>query len=425
MAQIETPQGFRLPWPGDKAHADKASAEAPTETPDTEAPASVDPAPTEEVDSPVMVDTNAATEEVQTPEPAFPMAALTGRRPTKIMADMSRAMQTAAVSSREEIMARFSADAKAVVEEIQVAATGESADLRRRADDDVAAVREWSKGEIARIREEAEARIAVRKTALDGEMDAHAGVVEARVQRVASTVEEFESEMSSFFERLLAEEDPTRIASMAETMPEPPDLAGVAASIAVPAFEPFDPVTPATRVPDAWPGHPMADADTAAPDAGSEQATVSESGDQPVADFAAAEAEAATFAGSLSEDDAALNIAGDREPDAPVEESSGTEEAIAIDAPTSSERTTTRVSVVGLVSVASIATFKRSLGRAPGVSGIRVASGPDGEFVFTVEHDAGLSLGGAIVALPGFEARVTGETDGALDITAHDPDTEA
>ena len=81
------------------------------------------------------------------------------------------------------------------------------------------------------------------------------------------------------------------------------------------------------------------------------------------------------------------------------------------------------MSVVGLVSVASIATFKRSLGRVQGVSTIGVASGPDGEFVFTVSHDAGIALGEAIGALPGFEARVMSDTPGALQVVAHDPDT--
>ena len=83
-------------------------------------------------------------------------------------------------------------------------------------------MREWSKAEIARIREETEARIALRKTALDGEMDQHGLVVESRVQQVGATVAEYEAQMDAFFERLRAEEDPTRIAAMAERMPEPP-----------------------------------------------------------------------------------------------------------------------------------------------------------------------------------------------------------
>ena len=46
----------------------------------------------------------------------------------------------------------------------------------------------------------------------------------------------------------------------------------------------------------------------------------------------------------------------------------------------------TRVIVTGLVSVASIASFKRHLGRVAGVQSVGVSSGPDGEFVFAVGH---------------------------------------
>ena len=79
------------------------------------------------------------------------------RRPTKFMAELSRAMQTAVETARDETIARFGADAKTVIEEIHAASAVEAAELRRQADDDVAAVREWSKSEIARIREETEA----------------------------------------------------------------------------------------------------------------------------------------------------------------------------------------------------------------------------------------------------------------------------
>ena len=88
----------------------------------------------------------------------------------------------------------------------------------------------------------------------------------------------------------------------------------------------------------------------------------------------------------------------------------------------SGDRVSTRVIVRGLVSVASIATFKRSLGRVAGVSAIGVASGPDGEFVFTVSHETGLNLGEAITGLPGFDARIGAETPEGLEVSAHDPD---
>jgi hypothetical protein len=86
--------------------------------------------------------------------------------------------------------------------------------------------------------------------------------------------------------------------------------------------------------------------------------------------------------------------------------------------------TTTQVVVTGLVSVASIASFKRHLGRAHGVQSVTVASGPDGEFVFNVTHRTDSGLRDAIPALPGFGARVTGTGDGVLNVAARDPEAE-
>ncbi len=78
--------------------------------------------------------------------------------------------------------------------------------------------------------------------------------------------------------------------------------------------------------------------------------------------------------------------------------------------------------MAGLISVASIANFKRSLARIPGIWSIGVSSGPDGEFVFTVSHDGGLQLASEIVAMPAFESQVTGESDGEIKLSAHDRD---
>ena len=84
----------------------------------------------------------------------------------------------------------------------------------------------------------------------------------------------------------------------------------------------------------------------------------------------------------------------------------------------------TQVVVVGLVSVASIATFKRQLGRLPGVKNVGVSSGPDGEFIFTVGHNSDTSLSQLIPTLPTFQARVVSEREGVLNVSAHDPEAE-
>jgi hypothetical protein len=407
MAQTETRPGFRLPWTADNGASPEQGETATAESPVADA-------------TPV-ADTPTSAEEQVTPD-MTDLSVSTARRPTKFMADLSRAMQTAVEASRDDTMARLTADAKVVTEEIHTASAAEAADLRRRADDDVAAVREWSKAEIARIREEAEARITLRKGALDGEMEAHAAVVETRVKRVGDTVTEFEGVMAAFFEELRSEEDPTRIAAMAESMPEPPDLAGIAASISEADVAPFDPVTTVEPVAEVATDEAVTDASTeASTETTTEAPTDAPTEDAPAPDprigldFAAAEAEAATYTGDLDEDETLPAPAADLETgenavEAPAEAAS-------------TDRGTTRVVVLGLVSVASIATFKRSLGRVPGVSAIGVSSGPDGEFVFTVSHDTGLGLAAAITELPGFDARITGETADGLEVTAHDPDT--
>jgi len=389
MSQTETRPGFRLPWNAERTEPDQSTGE-----PATEAPVTDDPTPTEELVTPAMIDTTATAQ---------------ARRPTKFMTDLSRAMQVAAESSRDETMARLSADAKTFIEEIHAGSTAESAVLRRNADDDVAAVREWSKAEIARVRDETEARIAARKVALDGEIEDHAAAVEARVQRVTARVTAFESEMADFFERLLAEQDPTRIATMAETMPDPPDLAGIAASIPEPIVEPFDPISARMA---AW---SVGGPDDSKP---GEATDTIDPGAPPSVDFATAEAEAAAFSGDLDDDDGLGSLAAE------AEAAPATVEPVD-ERPASTERVTTRVVVLGLVSVASIANFKRSLGRVAGVSAIGVASGPDGEFVFTVSHEATLGLADAIKALPGFDAQITAESADGLEVAAHDPDAGA
>ena len=135
-------------------------------------------------------------------------------------------------------------------------------------------------------------------------------------------------------------------------------------------------------------------------------------------DFAAAEAEAAAFPvespspseeiPTIAEDALAARLAG------LVGEDHGP-----------AEHVTTRVIVTGLVSVASIAGFKRSLARVAGVRTVGVSSGPDGEFVFAVSHEPGLALADGITSLSGFAARLTNEAPGELTVAARDPETES
>ena len=445
MATTDARTGFRLPWSAE----DRAPSDA-AEMADDGAPAAGWPV----ADLGARLDADAAeilgqpATESGAPAAVEPAAPTRSQRakPSKFLADLTKAMQATAEAAREEVLARLQADAKTHIEQIHGLAADEATSLRRRADDDVAAVREWSKVEIARIREETEQRITGRKSRLEHEIEDNAALIERRIERVQRAVDAFEAEMAIFFERLLLEEDPSQFATMAENLPEPPPLTfdpdaadetdaevdGMMPAAEV-ASEPVDapdadapavdePFEATLETPDAGagetvdPGASQADAPAIETDGPFTDPRIAVLGLTP--DSAAA-AEAEAFAAvddaegeeiPLIADDALAARLADLVPDQET---------------TSGAPATTDIVVVGLVSVASIASFKRHLSRLPGVHAVGVTSGPDGEFIFAVTHEPEVSLHDAIPALPSFRARVTGAEDTSLTVTAHDPETDA
>ena len=308
---------------------------------------------------------------------ANPGAARPARRENPLVAGLVKAMREAAIASRDETIARLQAEAEARVTSIRGRATSEAGELKQRAETDIAEIRDWSKAEIARIREQTEGRIEARKSDLAGETERHAASVERLVVDVQSVVETFESDMDQFFQRLLAENDPARLAALAEQAPDAPDLSGEGPA----AIDMLDAAAPEAVAPDGL----EADAAAAAEVAASEGLDMGES----------SEWRAATLAPSHPEDfpsDAAALDGGE-----------------------------TRLLVSGLGSVAGISALKGALGQLPGVHTVSVTSGERGEFVFAITHDPGLDLATGVASLPGFAARITDATDDGITVVAHEP----
>jgi hypothetical protein len=500
MATTESRTGFRLPWSSeersDKAPVDRteeatttdeatdAVTEATSVAPDAtdeatqasaeasvaeagseagpEATASAEATETSETDQTIASDSSPKEASVESTATAAPPPSRTtsspslAKKPTKFVLDLSRAMQAAAEESRAQTMGQFQADAKTFIEGIHSRSAVEETDLRKRSDDDISGIQDWSKAEIARIREETQGKIGDRKQGLERELEEHAGQIEYEIDRVQSRVAGFELEMERFFELLVTEQDPTQIAVMAQTLPEPPSFdANVPwqPSAAVAELIGDTPVT-ASASPASTDAEPEAasaesgvgDAAMAAIEAAHQAAEAAQTGvaeggageaeasaeattdeDDPrlaalglSSNFDAAEAEAAAEATSaddeiptMGDDAVAARLAGLVPPEGEVE---------ARPARAASERTS-KVVVSGLVSVASIASFKRHLGRVSGVQSVGVSSGPDGEFVFTVHHDEAVNLNEVVPSLPGFRARVTNAADGVVTVTAHDPES--
>jgi hypothetical protein len=569
MATTDARSGFRLPWSSDRgAESDSVSeATAAEETPSSETTAPEDSATTVTTAAPEdggsIVDPWTGVASVPTPTPASEDVSATTpapqptRKPNKFLADLTKAMQAAAEEARSHSLQQLQADAKTHIETIHGRSSTEAASLRRQADDDVAAVREWSKTEIARVREETEQKITDRKSRLETEIEEHAAVIEREIDAVQRMVTTFETEMADFFERLLAEADPTRFATMAENLPEPPTFDEISAKIGLPAEAPeseaasvettaevsadadvvegavAEPVTDEADTTEAEAEAVTADApegtesgvaestdpegtiaETAMGDTETEttaelteaeapeaMAEGSETDPESAADGgeavgemrfdgvdvdeevdreaafaaiqaaaeAAASAEVAADAAARAEAvaDVAIEIMGnydgeDGESDprfaalglSPDYDAAEAEALAAADGTnadgeeipvigddalaarlaglvpekgeeTPAETASTQVIVVGLISVASIASFKRHLGRLAGVRSVGVSSGPDGEFVFAVTHSTDTALREVIPSLPSFQARVTSASDGVVHVTAHDPEADA
>ena len=473
MATTDSRTGFRLPWSSDQrpqSGAKPAGGEAteptngawPEEAPTAEAAPEGDKTMSEAT-------AGAATTDEGDNAPSSGADAPAMSRPNKFRADLTRAMMTAAESARDETVARLQAEAKASAQQIQELSATEAANLRKQADDDVASIREWSKAEVTRVREETDQRIAERKVRLEQEIEEHAALIERRIEKVQGRVSAFEQEMVAFFESLLAEEDPTRFAAMAEHLPQPAglddDFAMPSAPSAAPASEPRAEARTEARTEvrteaparDAWPSNDAAPrANPMSAMAAIEEAARAAEGTDPVdtasrfeaeaapevapafeapaedprlaafggsADFAAAEAEAAAAVGTSDMTEEIPTIADDALAARLAGLVPGSSEDAAPAA--SGEALTTQIVVTGLVSVASIASFKRHLGRVPGVQSVGVSSGPEGEFIFAAHHGPEVVLRDAIPGLPGFKARVTGEKDSTVEVAAHDPESGA
>jgi len=297
------------------------------------------------------------------------------RHPNRFLADLTQAMRSTAETARQATIEQCQADAKGYTEKLQARTDDESASLRKAAEADVSAIRDWSKAEMERIRVETEQRISRRRELLEQELQEYNSAIELEIERVQKRVTNFEEEVANFFEQLLQEADPTVFASMAAQMPDPPSFedGGDRGNISSDMRARREQIM---RAPE-----PL-----------------------PIINAAQAEAEAAAAA------------------EAEEAEARAAAERTAAARPATVE--STQVVVVGLVSVASIATFKRQLGRLPGVKNVGVSSGPDGEFIFTVGHGSDISLGDLIPTLPAFQARVVSEREGVLNVSAHDPEAE-
>ena len=143
---------------------------------------------------------------------------------SSLLGEIARAMQAAAERERKRIDAGIGQEETVQVEKIRTRAGAEAAALRKGADDDVELVNLWCLEETRRIREAADRRIQERRARLDQAVTEHGSLIEAEIQSVHVAVQDYRDTLGTFFGQLADEPDPSAIARLAGTLPEPPDL---------------------------------------------------------------------------------------------------------------------------------------------------------------------------------------------------------
>jgi hypothetical protein len=565
MASTEQRSGFRLPW-GSGPVTDAETPPTEADHPSGDAPEASDQqetgtmgmtvaedeamtaanaafaargeadavAPAEPME-PARAETSLA-DQVTAPSPA-PMGltnaprASAARPPSRLLADLVRAMRSTAEESRTSLVDSMRNEGTTSIERIHARSAEEVEGLRRVAEEDVSGIKDWSKAEIARIRAETEERISERKQELELSLEGHAALIEREVEHVQARITEYEAEMDAFFVRLEEIEDPSEFGAVAAEMPEPPSLEEASAAARAAALDELIRETTAARVePERTePEAPVAEAPSFAPVAEAQveasepvqaiaepvveaQAEPAEAQAEPIVEAQAepvveaqaepvveaqaepvveAQAEPVVEAQAepVVEAQAENIVEAQAEPvvepaiepqawvveaaavavEAPVAEPATSSEAITVDdgdprlaalglSPDASgadvteadpgidamseatiaarlgdasangrsaPESSTSVVVIGLVSVASVAAFKRTLGKVAGVRSVGVSSGPEGEFVFKTAHDSDVVLKDVIPTLPGFGARVVAAGEGVVNVSARDPESEA
>ncbi len=149
-----------------------------------------------------------------------------GRRQTHVsfLAEIARAMQAAAAQERERIHAGLGEEESSQIEKVHVRATAEAAALRQGADDDMRLVDSWCEEQIRQIHLEASRRIDDRRRELEQSVTQHGSLIETEVESVHGAVRDYRDSLDAFFARMAQEGDPSAIAGLAGTLPDPPDL---------------------------------------------------------------------------------------------------------------------------------------------------------------------------------------------------------
>lgn len=289
------------------------------------------------------------------------------------LADLVGAMRSVVEASRDRALADLRTAVEAGADGADASTVERQAQLRTRADADVASIGDWERGEIDRVRTEATRKVAARRQLLDQELAEQEARREAERAALQAQVADYERRLGAFMDELAAIKDPAAFAAAARRMPSPPSVSGGAPAVAtMPDAHPPAAAAPVTQTPSV--GEAVTPTPVAAP----------------------------AVASRLAELD--VQLAED-----PTAESTPSHATGAAAKPAATASST--VLVRGLGSFGAITSFKQALQRLDGISNVALGIGSTGEFIFTLDHEVGFDMPAAVRSIePDAEIQADGST---------------
>ena len=347
MQSTPRSSGIRLPWSSAGADAE-SSADAPDQA---VAASPADEGPTDQSEQDEK-NVSSTPPEQKTP----PTSAATSPSPD-FLADLVGAMRSVVEASRDRALAELRTAVESGADGADASSVERQAQLRTRADADIAGIGDWERGEIDRVRTEATRKVAARRQLLDQELAEQESRRDAERAALQAQVADYERRLSAYMEELTAIKDPAAFAAAARRMPAPPSVGDGAGSVA-----------PAPVAPSVPPAAPAASV-----------------GDAPAAVRRLAE----------------LDVQLAAEPEADETPADTTSAATA----------SSTVLVRGLGSFGAITSFKQALQRLDGISNVALGIGSTGEFIFSIDHDVGFDMLAAVRSIePDAEFQADGST---------------
>jgi hypothetical protein len=178
-------------------------------------------------------DADAATAEAAAAAAAATAAVESSDEGSEFLAELVRAMQTAAGMERARIGEDIDRRRQQQIDEVQARKASEADRMRELAAEDVQGIEAWVEVETARIQLERERRATAVREDLETSLAEHSSKIDREIETLDRAISIYRAQVEAFFDSLDGETDPILIAQKAASRPLFPALGAAAEAVAV------------------------------------------------------------------------------------------------------------------------------------------------------------------------------------------------